>query len=282
MKTIFSIQNTLIGTIIFFMVLSCSPREKVPSNFPDENEMAQILADMYFAESIVTQAKREVSVPLSEDNIPGYYHKILEQHNLSAEAFDTIRDWYSSHPYHYQNVYDKVIVILSKREADLNRAIKAKEELKDSLPAIRDLWIGDRAMAVTPQDTAKSCLPFHIEIDSIYGGQIRLSAVYKFLKEDLSRQTSTTLITQYADSTGDTISLQLTKTFKSSPITLQMDIDSLLPLIGIYGCLFDHDTSSVSSIEFSNIRLEHLGEKEDSLKLEIIKNKLPRPQNELQ
>jgi hypothetical protein len=37
-----------------------------------------------------------------------------------------------------------------------------------------------------------------------------------------------------------------------------MNIDSVTPLVEISGFLFDHDTSLVTSVEFSNIRLEHL------------------------
>jgi len=280
MKKALYTPNRLIWPIFFFLVFACSPREKIPHQFPDEDEMAQILADLYLAESIITQVKRDVSDQYPERNIPGYYHKILNQHNLTAEMFDSIRDWYSAHPYHYQKVYDKVIVRLSQREADLSRLIKANEE-KDSLAAIRDLWVAEREMSVIPQDTANSRLPFHVKTDSIYGGLIRLSASYKFLKEDLSKQAKTTLIAQYADSTADTITIELAKTFKDNPITLQMDIDSILPVIEIYGYLFDHDTSSVSSVQFSDIRLDHLDKKNHQLNPEIKKLESPTKINEL-
>ncbi|SFE80072.1 DUF4296 domain-containing protein [Thermophagus xiamenensis] len=257
MKTLLKLHNIINSTILLFLLIACSPNEKVPKDFPDEDEMAQILADIHYTESIISQARRNLTDNLTDDDIPGYYRNVLDKYNLSAEQFDSIRDWYSAHPYHYQKVYDKVIVLLSKKEAELNQLLKAKEEQKDSLHIIRDLWNTDRIMKITPNDTTKSFLPFEVKTDSIIGGQIRLSAVYKFLREDLSKNGKTIMITQYADSTTDTISLELSKTFKNNPITLQTEIDSLNPLIQVHGFLFEHDTSDVTSIEFSDIRLEH-------------------------
>lgn len=258
LKTQTNMRNILTHIILLLVVISCSPREKVPKEFPDEDEMAQILADLYVVESIITHGRRSVNDQLADDEIPGYYRKVLSEYDLSTEEFDTIRDWYSAHPYHFQKVYDKVIVLLSEHEAEVNRQIQAEEEKKDTTPVIRDLWDDERIMAVTPDDTVNHRLPFKIKVDSITGGQIRLSAVYKFLREDLSREGKTIVITQYADSTADTVSHDITKTFKNNPITLHMNIDSVTPLVEISGFLFDHDTSLVTSVEFSNIRLEHL------------------------
>ncbi|MDK2842815.1 MAG: hypothetical protein PWQ17_2321 [Anaerophaga sp.] len=261
-------RNKLIHIILLFVVISCSPREKVPKEFPNEDEMAQILAELYVVESIITHGRSSVNDQMADDEIPGYYRKVLSEYDLSTEEFDTIRDWYAAHPYHFQKVYDKVIVLLSEREADLNRQIQAEEEKKDTTPVIRDLWDDERIMTVTPADTVNHRLPFKMQVDSITGGQIRLSAVYKFLREDLSREGKTLLIAQYADSTADTVSHDITKTFKNNPLTLQLNIDSVTPLVEISGFLFDHDTSFVPSVEFSNIRLEHL----------VRKNKIKSPE----
>jgi hypothetical protein len=264
--------------MLLLVIISCSPREKVPKEFPDEDEMAQILADLYVVESIITHGRRSVNDQMADDEIPGYYRKVLSEYDLSTEEFDTIRDWYSAHPYHFQNVYDKVIVLLSEREAELNRQIQAEAEKKDTTPVLRDLWGDVRTMTVSPDDTVNQRLPFKAKVDSITGGQIRLSAVYKFLREDLSRKGKAVLITQYADSTSDTVSYNITKTFKNNPIVLQLHIDSVKPLVEISGFLFDHDTSFPASVEFSNIRLEHLVRKNTDKPAEM-KALTPLPEN---
>ena len=215
----------------------------------------------------------------AEKNIPGYYKGVLENHDLTIEQFDTIRKWYAAHPYHYQKVYDQVITHLNTRDAKLERKIKEERARKDTLPKIVDLWDEKRTLSVAPKDTVDSRLPFDLAIDSIEDGEIRLSAMYKFLREDMTREGRMQLIVWYNDTIADTVSHALEKTFQPLNTTLSAEIDSTMPAIRVSGFLFDHDTASATAIEFSRIRMEHVSEK---LKTEQEEGKTPAvPKSEL-
>ena len=257
----------MIRSIFFFLMMiliaaGCSPREPVPREFPDEDEMAEILADLYFSESVLDNRRYKIGSEKVEDVAPGYYKNVLKSYNLTTIEFDTIRKWYVAHPHHYQDVCDKVVVLLSQREAELNKQIKAEEEAADSVPELLDLWELDRKLQVNVNDTSDRCLPFSFMADSIQQGQIRLSAFYRYLRPDMSKDAKTTMITLYADSTSDTISVPLIKTFEKKPVSLIADIDTAPPVIEVSGFLFDHDTAVTSAVEFSEIRLEHLESEE--------------------
>lgn len=252
-----------IGLVLVFS--ACSPQEPVPNEFPDEDEMAEILAELHITESIITHG-REINVGKdSDDQIPGYYRKVLDDYNLTTSEFDTIRKWYVAHPYHYQKVYEKMIVYLNRKEAEMNRQIKEEEEQQDSIPEIKDLWDDARELTVGAEDTTDRRLPFSYELDSLVSGSIRLSAFYKFLREDITRDGHLQMITQYADSTVDTISRKLEKTFQNKSITVFQELDSVNPATAVSGFLFDHDTASVTAIEFSNIRLSHITDSVDRI-----------------
>ncbi len=246
-----------IGMLLFFS--ACSPREDVPREFPDEEEMGRILADLYITESIISHGRGSSAGSIAgEEEIPAYYKDVLQDYDLTIEKFDTIRKWYAAHPYHYQKVYENLLVVLSSREADLNREILAEEAREDSLPEIVDLWEDERTLLIEAEDTTNRQLPFELEIDSLLGGEIKLRAFYKFLREDFTRDGQVWMITMYADSTADTITHPLEKTFKEKSFSLVQDLDSVQPVINVSGYLFEHDTSEVTAIEFSQIRLEHL------------------------
>jgi len=253
------IRTICIFSVIVFMLLSgCNPNEPVPSDFPDKEEMAEILTDLYFAESVLSNRQYSPGSESPEDLAPAYYKYVLEDYDLTTAEFDSIRRWYVSHPYHYQEVYDKVVHLITKREAELNKRIKAEDAVSDSLPEVSDLWERDREIMVNLNDTVDRRLPFVISADSISGGQIRFSAFYRFLRPDMSKDAMTKMVTLFADSTSDTLSIALNKVFEQKSISLLAEIDTTPPVIEISGFLFDHDTTSTGAIEFSEIRLEHI------------------------
>jgi hypothetical protein len=262
------INNTMPGFrgvkfFAFFFVAvmlfgACTPKENIPGEFPDKEQMAEILAELYLAESVLSNRGFKKGNEKDEDIAPAYYKDVLDEYNLTTVEFDTIRKWYVAHPYHYQDVYDKVVLLVTRREAELKKLIKSEEEAADSLPEVEDLWRLERELSVSVEDSAYPRLPFSFSTDSIVGGQIRLSGFYRYLRSDMSKDAMTEMVTLYADSTADTISVALTKAFEKKPINLVADIDTLRPVIKVSGFLFQHDTATTSAVEFTEIRLEHM------------------------
>jgi hypothetical protein len=247
-------------TVVLAFLNACSSKDQVPRDFPDEKEMAEILADLYLTENVISHERG--SGKINED-IPGYYKNILEKYDLTMARFDTIRKWYAEHPARYQEVYDQTIVLLNRREASLKQTIAEEESRLDSIQKIEDIWIDERKKVVHADDTTDRRLPFDFAIHSVSGGKIRLTALYKFFREDLTREGRMTMVTLYADSTADTLSVQLEKTFQQKAATLEQPLDSLKTGTGVSGFLFDHDTTVVTDIEFSKIQLQYFPDDEE-------------------
>lgn len=270
MQSVFSsyfFRALVVAMIVFaFSLPSCNPQESVPGDFPDKEEMANILADLYWTESVITNnGMGRVNEEGGEDQVPGYYRKVLDKYDLTATEFDTIRQWYASHPYHYQDVYELTIEVLSKREADFNRKLKEQKAKEDTTKVLEDLWTQERTLRITPGDTIQLRLPFNADVDSLVSGHIRLMAFYKFLRADMTRNAHVEMISLYSDSTSDTVRYDLTKAFKNKSFTLMQPVDTADTVIRISGYLFDHDSTARAAIEFSRIKLEHLEVKKDSV-----------------
>ncbi len=246
---------TSVVAALFFIFYGCNPRQKVPREFPDRDEMANILAELYLAENIMNHGGQGMYNMAGDDKIPGYYKGVLEKYQLTTTEFDTIRKWYAAHPYHFQAVYDKTIVILSQHEAALKKQIAAEEKQKTL--GIKDLWVGPREISTQLTDTTDTRLPFSLAIDSLEEGNIRLTAFYKLLKEDMTRQARMLLVTHYADSTADTVFYDLPLSFQKKPASLAHSLDTSKIGVTLSGFLFDHDTTAISSVEVSDIRLQH-------------------------
>ncbi len=243
-------------SLVFILVLlSCNPREKVPREFPDQKEMAHILADLYLAENIMSHGAEGLYNGSTNDKFPGYYKDVMDKYDLTTEKFDTIRKWYAAHPYLFQAVYDETIVILSQQEAEVKRQMAIEQE-KDSI-GIRDLWVGQRKYTTSTSDSTDQRFPFSLPLDSLQKGSLRMLAFYKLLKEDMTRQARMVLMMHYSDSTSDTVSYELPLSFQKKTASLSYTVDTAKTGMAVSGYLFDHDTIEVTSVEITDIRLEY-------------------------
>ncbi len=263
-RRIFLLSQVILGLMLF--VLSCNPRDRVPSEFPNRDEMAQILADLYLSENIMNNSTQGGNAQLKSDLFPGYYKDVMEKYNLSTEKFDAIRKWYAAHPYHFQEVYDKAIVILSQREAEIKQQIADERERKKSLT--KDLWEGPREYTTSDSLETDHRLPFSISLDSLQAGTIRLVAFYKLSKEDMTRKARIVMMMHYSDSTIDTVTYQLPLSFKKKAASLSYSLDSTKTGLSVSGFLFDHDTLEVASAEVSDVRLHHFSGSDELIKPE--------------
>ena len=91
--------------ILIVILVGCGKRIKVPAEFPDEDSMAVILADIYYTEAILNQSREFIRG--QEDDLPRYYKFTLQRHGIGKKEFDTIFSWYSNNPKLLSEVYDK-------------------------------------------------------------------------------------------------------------------------------------------------------------------------------
>jgi len=252
-------QKYFIIILAVFTFISCSTRPKVPRSLPGEDEMALVLADIYQVESVLGQTRLSYNSS-KKDNVSGYYKYVLEQHQMTKAEFDTAMAWYSANPTVLSDVYSEVIEILSKRDAELKNAMnKEKEERKAvaKVPSRVDLWNDTTAYEVpfAKVDSLDNRVPFNVDVDSLSEGILRLYAAYSFKEGGFLDSAQMKIMACYADSTIDTVSYQIHKSFKKVNGNISHRIGKNHQLVNVSGFLFDHDTTKHSPVTIENVKM---------------------------
>ncbi|ASB49470.1 DUF4296 domain-containing protein [Alkalitalea saponilacus] len=258
------IKLTIVLFTLIIAAVACSG-PKVPRGFPKPDKMAEILADIHIAESTLTHAPTMTGAR-EDRNIPGHYKFILERHNLTPSEFDTIRKWYVQHPQIYQRTYEKVITKLSEREAEVRIMIERERERQQQLAELQremekrqNLWKDTTFIKLSPSDTLWKKRPFHYNVDTLeLEGSVKLTAFYRFLKEDLSKSPRVMLSAFYPDSTADTIYADVPHSFQRKGVELELALKENMHPHSIYGFLLKQDTLLNISVEISDIKLRNI------------------------
>ena len=248
----------LILLFVIFLAFPGCKNYNIPKGFPKPDKMADILTELHTLESTLSYGSGIPQIPTKE--MPGYYKGVLDKFGYTYEQFDTIRKWYVNNPFLYQKVYDRVIVNSSKRETELGlRLDKEKELEKLNAPEITpptELWIDSVNFVVSPADTIDKRLPFRIDADSLeLSGILRLTARYKFLVDDVSRNPQIMLSAFYADSTADTTYLAIPHSFQQKNAMLDLALNDEKKTIEIAGFLLLQDSLINASVEISDVSL---------------------------
>ncbi|WP_430815353.1 DUF4296 domain-containing protein [Carboxylicivirga sp. RSCT41] len=244
---------------VLLVLASCSTRPRVPRNLPDEGEMAQVLADIYQVESVLGQTRMSYNSS-KDDKVSGYYKYVLDQHEMTKVEFDTAMSWYSANPTVLSDVYEEVIEILSRRDAELkNKINKEKDERKviSKIPGKTELW-NDTTAFELPFDTKDSLdnrIPYDVKVDSLSNGILRLNASYKFTEGGFLDSAKMMMVACYADSTKDTLSHQIHKSFNKVNGNISHKVIKSKQLINVSGYLFDHDTSNISKVNIEGVKM---------------------------
>jgi len=252
--------------LLFFGFIAIGCKNRVPRGFPKPAKMAEILTELNIFENTLQYGENTISTK----DTHGYYKDILEKYGYTYQEFDSIRKWYAIHPELYLKVYDQVVVNLSKQETELgllfdkenkeNRGIKLvklKELTKD--PA--NIWLDADSLIISPTDTIDKRAPFRIETDSLeLLGKLRLSAIYKFLKNDESKKPQMMLCALYDDSSADTIYKEIPHSFQKKSAVLDFQIIENKKITFLSGYLLWQDSISNPSVEIRNITLRILND----------------------
>ncbi len=260
----------ILTSLLLIILIGCNFDNRVPKDFPKEKEFAQILADVHFTESVISQIR--LKHRSMNDVANGCYHAVLSKYNLTQDKFDTIVSWYTSHPEIYSKVYDDVVAILTEKEAKWQLEVKEiKEEIERqrALKEARNVWEKEqRSIVVNPIDTFDRRIPFKIGVDTIKESGYRISAFYQFLKGNMVKEVNLEIIPMYEDSSYDTISYKIPVTFGSRKSEVNVESKDSLKILQLQGYLLKHDTDDVVNVRIKNIEFEYLPLEDDSLTMD--------------
>ncbi len=107
--------------ILFFVLIflaGCKDTvNEIPAGIIARDSMVTIMADIHVAES---QMARAGGKGLDKDVRSVYLHKVLSAAGTDTTRFMKSFDFYSTHPEIFAEMYEQVVVEISKRQAEKN------------------------------------------------------------------------------------------------------------------------------------------------------------------
>lgn len=161
--------------------------------------MAEVLADLYIAESVVEMNRHQYTSDSSRRLLK---QSVLARHGYTTEDFDTSMVWYGHNYSIYNDVSDHAIEILEKRSAEAGTALMEANAsfYGDSV----DIW-GASRYALINRRVPSRYIKFDIECDE----NSELGDIYTWrvkLFDDMARSVRWFMLANYSDSTTEYLS----------------------------------------------------------------------------
>ena len=183
---------------------------------PNEKKTAQILADVYLADALIQSKGNLHSTVIKSDRMTeNAYHTVLKHYNLDKTTFDSIVNWYSSHPDKYAVVYEKVVNILSQREGIYSVLLSKRDSINKEIEHLNDslrvTYLKKKTLhaPVESRDSVSKDLTFEYDLDSVTAGSLTLKMSYVFPRKNEAKKVQTQLMVEYNDTICDTLSTDL-------------------------------------------------------------------------
>jgi len=119
--------------ILIFLGTGCTDENAIPEpdNFIEETQMVNVLSDICKVEARFQRrlTLRNINISeLTEHN----YNLIFKDHKITLEQFKDSYRYYEENPQQMQQIYDSVIVHLTKEQALLNQKDKESKTEEES------------------------------------------------------------------------------------------------------------------------------------------------------
>jgi hypothetical protein len=101
-------------TIITFSACNGPKNETLENAAYDPEKLANLLADIQLVESV-----KRITANEKDDYIDSvdYYSSVFKKHHVTKEEFEAGMEYFSHRPDELEKVYERVIEVLSEREA---------------------------------------------------------------------------------------------------------------------------------------------------------------------
>ena len=118
----------IIGLFLVLLTVSCATEERTqPENLLTESEMIDVLAEICKVEARF-QRRLSIRNTTNAELVFHNYQVVFKQFDISLDEFKDSYQYYEESPEDMQNIYDSVIVELTKQEAEYKISVKEPEK----------------------------------------------------------------------------------------------------------------------------------------------------------
>ncbi len=224
-----------------------------PLNVLNTDDMAAVLADIHVAEATMTNKISYASLDIKR----AYYEGIFEKHGTSRETFNKSIEWYSRHPKKFEEVYAKVILLVTEKQEQVNNYAYHPEVNPAFLNLIDfiDVWVrSPKLVAKTP---VADSLYFELNDSRFFRSGDKY--VWRFLQQvvgsDTLPQSKLKFVIQYPNQLFDSVVYNLPDKQAKLRYTVTLKArDSIAPQ-RIFGWFYTASLDSVKRVSVDSISL---------------------------
>lgn len=261
----------IMWTWITFFLSGCSGNSIIP-----KKDMVLILKEIYLTDGVVSISEHSLGY---KDSI-AYYEPIISRYGYTPQEFDSSIKYYAQRTEVLDEIFDKVILELSKQqELFAKDSVNLEESVDSELESDNNLWPHKTKWDMTIDHTHNPSLSFSIPV--LGKGTYTVMFDAQVFPQDKSEETRVYLYFYYDDksSTGNRsniLSEYYVKDSLSRSFIYKLDLtDSLVTHLN--GALYEHGGERKNLIRraiFDNISISFEKAKPDSVNLS--KNKRPK------
>lgn len=98
----------------------------MPDNLIPREQFVEVLVEVQLIEAIYNQNMVRNDDP--RGRIARYYSETFERFGVTREAFSATYAWYYRHPYEMMDIYDEVVMRLTRRQDEMLKATETPAE----------------------------------------------------------------------------------------------------------------------------------------------------------
>ncbi len=199
----------------------------VPSGIIEPEEMAQLLADVHTAESVIEVNRGTYNTDSLKQE---FKQSVYLRHGVNSEQVDSSLAWYGRNLNRYMDVYDRTIEILEHRLIETGNRVAAEAALSIAGDSV-DVWTAPQFLSVNDRTPSHNLLFSFVRDENWERGD-----VYTWRAKVFNAPTDRrwTMVAEYSDGTVE-ISSQELKSDGWNELMLQTD--SLLDATRVYGIM---------------------------------------------
>ena len=119
-----------IGILIIYLIISCKPSTRIPSNVLGINKMKKILWDMVQVDQFTIQYISRDSSKNSKQETAILYQKVLSLHQITSNEFKHSLYYYIKHPFQQKILLDSLSQYATRMKTK-NYRFENMEKLKN-------------------------------------------------------------------------------------------------------------------------------------------------------
>lgn len=136
-------MRKLFHIILVFLLLSIVSCKQTPSWVIDNDDMEDLLVDVYLSEALSRNNHIVFNSPAKKEKL---FNSVLEKHGITRQQFDTSLYWYGENYDVYSKICEKVTERLNKEKKEIE-GILAVTDKPIHRSDTADIWIGRRQYA---------------------------------------------------------------------------------------------------------------------------------------